>query len=193
MPRPSNQDHIRLTMFRANQGFLGASSQSAKTSRGSRSGGRYAGLPSGNTAGTPWARVLVLPGSKEDDFLFPFCGLLVADFGEEHRHGIELLFGPLIRPHAQESQGDALGYGGRLFILHGPVKIDLGHAKIAPAGNEQFAGKLVVRHVRAQGRVNPMMIGLGRIGPQIDGKFGFDPEQVAPLHRPVVCKFVPGQ
>jgi len=34
------------------------------------------------------------------------------------------------------------------------------------------------------------MIGLHRVRPQIDGKFRFDPQQIAPLQGPVVSKVV---
>ncbi len=47
MPRPSSQAQTRLTMLRVNQGFFGVISQSAKTSRGSRSGGNWILVPSG--------------------------------------------------------------------------------------------------------------------------------------------------
>ncbi len=50
MPRPSSHAQTRLTMLRVNQGFSGVISQSAKTSRGSRSGGNSILVPSGKTA-----------------------------------------------------------------------------------------------------------------------------------------------
>ena len=34
------------------------------------------------------------------------------------------------------------------------------------------------------------MIGLHRVGPQLDGEFRLDPQEVAPPHRPVVGKFL---
>src|ERR1039457_4041944 len=49
MPRPMSQYQALLAIARGNQGFLGVISQSAKTSRGSRSGGSLTFLPLGKT------------------------------------------------------------------------------------------------------------------------------------------------
>ena len=38
---------------------------------------------------------------------------------------------------------------------------------------------------------DPAVIGLHGVGPQVDGKLGLDPQQVAPLHGPVVGEFPP--
>ena len=40
---------------------------------------------------------------------------------------------------------------------------------------------------------NPAVIGLRRVGPEVDGKLRLDPQQIAPLHRPVVGKLLPLQ
>ena len=37
---------------------------------------------------------------------------------------------------------------------------------------------------------NPAVIGLRRVGPEVDGKLRLDPQQVAPLHGPVVGELV---
>ena len=37
------------------------------------------------------------------------------------------------------------------------------------------------------------MIGLHRVGPKIDGKLRLDPQQIAPLQRPIVGKLAPLQ
>ena len=37
---------------------------------------------------------------------------------------------------------------------------------------------------------NPVVIRLRRVGPEIDGKLRLDPQQVAPLHRPVIRELV---
>ena len=50
MPRSRNHDQTRLTRLRANHGFFGEMSQSAKTTRGSRPSATLAGVPSGNVA-----------------------------------------------------------------------------------------------------------------------------------------------
>src|ERR1043166_2676162 len=49
IPRPSNHAHTRFAIARVNHGFLGLISQSANTSRGSRSGVSLTAVPSGNT------------------------------------------------------------------------------------------------------------------------------------------------
>ena len=50
IPRPTSHAQTRLTMLRANHGFSGVISQSAKTSRGSRFAGNSILVPSGKTA-----------------------------------------------------------------------------------------------------------------------------------------------
>src|SRR5208283_4903208 len=55
-------------------------------------------------------------------------------------------------------------------------------AEIAAAGGEQVAGEAVVGLVGAEGIQNPVVVGLGGIGPEVDGEFGFDAEEVAPPH-----------
>src|ERR1039457_1710041 len=50
MPRPSSQAQTRFAMLRVNQGFFGVISQSAKTSRGSRSGDSLTCFPPGKAA-----------------------------------------------------------------------------------------------------------------------------------------------
>ena len=35
-----------------------------------------------------------------------------------------------------------------------------------------------------------MVVGLGALGPEVDRKLGFDAQQVAPLHGPVIGKLV---
>ena len=59
-------------------------SQSAKTSRGSRSGGKVDRRAVGKDR--PWRRSAGLLGIEEDDLLLPFGGGLVADPREEDRH-----------------------------------------------------------------------------------------------------------
>ena len=39
-------------------------------------------------------------------------------------------------------------------------------------------------------RPNPAVIGLHRVGPEVDGELRLDPQQVAPLHGPVVGELV---
>ena len=208
MPRPSSQAQTRLTMLRVNQGFFGVISQSAKTSRGSRSGGSLTGFPSGKTAacgavlvgGTAGALDALLHAwalaserVPEDDFLLPLAGGLVADLREEGRHARQLVGRPGLGPRAHERQGHGGGDAFRRPVLDGAVEVDRADAEIAAAGGEQLADELVIRLVLRDGRPDPAVIGLGRVGPEIDGELRLDPQDVAPFHRPVIGELVPLQ
>ena len=103
------------------------------------------------------------------------------------------LLRPVLGPRPHERQGHGLGDGLRLPALDGAVEVDLGHAEIAAAGREHLPDEPVVRHVLLDARPNPAVIRLRRIGPQVDGELRLDPQQVAPLHRPVVGKLLPLQ
>ena len=214
MPRPSSQAHTRLAMLRVNQGFFGVISQSAKTSRGSRSGDNWILVPSGNIAangavatGTVAAgdrRVLrpALSGSlgaagsagliriPEDVFFLPFPRGLVADLREEDRHARQPLFGPGVGPRSHEGQGHGHRRAFRGPVLNGAVEVDRADAEIAAAGGEHLADELVVGLVLGDRRPHPAVIGLGRVGPKVDGKLGLDPQDVAPFHGPVVGELV---
>ena len=71
IPRPSSHDQTRLAMLRVNQGFFGVINQSAKTSRGSRSGESLASFPPGKTA--VCGGVLVGGGAGALDVLLHAC------------------------------------------------------------------------------------------------------------------------
>ena len=81
----------------------------------------------------------------------------------------------------------------RVAVLHGAIKIGLADLEIAAAGREQVAHELVVGLVRRDGAPDPVVIGLRRVGPQINGELRLHPQQVAPLHRPVIRKFIARQ
>ena len=100
------------------------------------------------------------------------------------------LLGPAFRPHSHEAQRHGLGDGLRLAALHGAVEVHLRVAEIAAAGGEHLADEPVVRHVLLDARADPAVIGLHRVGPELDGELRLDPQQVAPLHRPVVGELV---
>ena len=74
MPRPKIHAHVRFTAARANQRFPGASSQSAKATRGSAPGGTFTLRPVRQDGfQRPHRR-----GVEADDFLFPFSGGFVS-------------------------------------------------------------------------------------------------------------------
>ncbi len=80
--------------------------------------------------------------------------------------------------------------GLRFLALDGAVEVDLGHTEIAAAGREHLPDEPVIRQVLLDAVPNPAVIRLHRIGPQIDGELRLDPQQVAPLHRPVIRKLL---
>ena len=126
----------------------------------------------------------------EDNFLCPLRRGFVADPGEKNRHRRQSLLRPFFRPCPHEGQGDRLRQSLRFLALHRPVEIDWRVSDIAAARDQQFADKLVVRPVFLDSSPDPAMIGLYRIRPQVDGKLGFHPQQVAPFHCPVIGKFI---
>ncbi|RKY08025.1 MAG: hypothetical protein DRP66_05430 [Planctomycetota bacterium] len=77
------------------------------------------------------------------------------------------------------------------MALYRAIEIDLRRAKVAAAGGQQLASKLIVRHILSDGIVNPSVIGLHCVWPEVDGELGLYPQQIAPLQRPVVGKGVP--
>src|ERR1035441_6859552 len=121
-----------------------------------------------------------------DDLLFPLGGFLVADLGEETGHGGEAFGGPVFGAHAHKREGDGLRDGGRFLALHGAVEIDRRVAEIAAAGGQKIADEAVVGLVVADGGADPVVIGLGGVGPEVDGELGLDAQQVTPLHGPIV-------
>ena len=83
-----------------------------------------------------------------------------------------------------------MGDGLRLLALHRPVEIDLGLAEIAAAGRQHFSNEPVVRQILPDTGSNPTVICLHGVGPEVDGKLRLDPQQIAPLHGPVVGELV---
>ncbi len=67
----------------------------------------------------------VLAGVEEDDLFLPFARGLVADLGEEGRHGGQPLLGPVLGPSSHEGQRHGLCDGLRLLALDGAVEVDL--------------------------------------------------------------------
>jgi len=128
-----------------------------------------------------------------NDLLFPLVGGLVADLGEEGRHAGKPLFGPLVGPLPQERQCHGLGDALRGLALHGAVEVHLAHAEVAAVGREHLPDEPVIGQILANAGANPAVIGLGRIGPEVDGELGLHPQQIAPLHRPIVGKLLPLQ
>ena len=58
--------------------------------------------------------------------------------------------------------------------MHGAIEIDLGYTEIAAAFGEEFAHEAVIGLVLAEGGADPVMVGLGGVRPEIDGKLSFD-------------------
>ena len=100
---------------------------------------------------------------------------------------------PLIRTRPHERQRHRLRDALRVAVLHGAIKISLADLKIAAAGREQVAYELVVGLVLLDGGSDPAVIRLRRVGPQINGELRLHPQQIAPLHRPVIRKFIARQ
>ncbi len=123
---------------------------------------------------------------EQDDLFLPFDGRLIGNLRKEGGHARPALLGPALRPHSHERERHGLGDGLRLAALHGAVEVHLRVAEVAAAAGEHLADEPVVRHVLLDARANPAVIGLHRVGPEFDGELGLDPQQVAPLHRPVV-------
>jgi hypothetical protein len=132
-------------------------------------------------------------GIPVHDFLFPFRRGLDADLREKRRHAGQLISRPLVRTLTHERQRHRLRDAFRVAVLHGAIKIGLADLEIAAAGREQVAHELVVGLVSRDGAPDPVVIGLRRVWPQINGKLRLHPEQVAPLHRPVIRKFIARQ
>ena len=180
-------------MCRANQGFLASISQSANTSRGILPR-RKLGLGAVGKDGRRRRAVrgrLGLVRVEDDDLFLPFARGLEPDLGEEDGHARPALLRPTLRPHAHERQGDRLRDGRRLLALQGPEEVDLRRTEIAAAGGEQLPDEPVVGHVLLERGPNPAVVRLGAVGPEVDREFGLDPQQVAPLHRPVVGELRP--
>ena len=97
---------------------------------------------------------------------------------------------PGLGPRSHEGQGHGGGDAFRRAVLDGAVEVDRADAEIAAAGGEHLADELVVGLVLGDRRPHPAVIGLGRVGPEIDGELGLDPQHVAPFHRPVVGELV---
>ncbi len=125
-----------------------------------------------------------------DDLLFPLAGLFVADAREEGRHIRELGGGPLFGARSHEGERHRLGDAFGPAILHGAVEVGGRLAEIAAAGGEEVVGEAVVGAIFENRGVDPMVVGLGGIGPEVDGELGFDAQEVAPLGGPVVGELV---
>ena len=126
-------------------------------------------------------------GIEVDDLLFPLVGGLVTDLRKERRHFAD----PLSAARSHKGEGHGLRQRRRLLALGGAVEIDLGNAEIAAVRHQQLARDLVVGHVVSDGGVNPLVVRLHRVGPQVDGELRLDAQQFAPAHGLVIGKLVP--
>ena len=100
---------------------------------------------------------------------------------------------PRLDPRSHERQGHGGGDAFRSPILDGAVEVHRTDAEIAAAGGQHLADELVVGLVLGHRLPHPAMIGLRRVGPEIDGELRLDAQDVAPFHRPIIGKFVPLQ
>ena len=120
------------------------------------------------------------------DLLLPLRRALVADAREEGRQARLPRLRQARHAGAHERQGHRPGDGRRLLALDRAVEVDGRHAEVAPARRQQRARELVVGRVRPRRLAEPPVVGLHRVGPQVDRELRLDPQQVAPLQRPVV-------
>ena len=91
-----------------------------------------------------------------------------------------------MEPRAHQGQSDGCGDALWSLVLDGAVEVDGADPVIATAGGEQFAGELVIRLVLGNRFPDPAVIGLGGVGPNLDGELRLDSENVAPFHGPVI-------
>jgi hypothetical protein len=55
-------------------------------------------------------------------------------------------------------------------------------AEVAAAGSQQFAGEFIVGFVGAHSIPDPAMVDRRTVGPEVDGKLRFHPQDIAPVH-----------
>ena len=127
-----------------------------------------------------------LEGIPEDDLLFPLAGGLVADLREEHCHAGATVFRPEVGPRAHQRQSHGRGDALRSLVLDTAVEVDRPNAKIAATRREQFTDELVVRLVLGDRFPHPAVIGLRRVGPNLDGELRLNSQDITPSHRPVI-------
>jgi len=125
--------------------------------------------------------------------LLPLAGGFVADLRKEGGHARQTLLRPRIGPLPHERQGRGASEAFGRLVLHGAIEVDGADAEVASARCEHLPDELVIRLVGGDRLADPVVIGLGGIGPEIDGEFRFDAQNVAPFHRPVVGEFPPLQ
>ncbi len=125
-------------------------------------------------------------GIPEDNFLLPLAGGLVADLREERGHAGPTVFRPEVDPRAHQRQSHDRGDALRSLVLDGAVEVDRANAEIAPTRGEQFPGELVVRLILGDRFPHPAVIGLRRVGPNLDGELRLDSQDIAPFHGPVI-------
>src|SRR5205823_36583 len=84
---------------------------------------------------------------------------------------------------------DLADHGGQFHRrLEGAVEIRRAVRVAVALGRDDFPNKDVVGYIAAEGLAQPGVEGVGRPGPQL---FAVDPQQVCPLHGPVVGKLGP--
>ncbi len=119
--------------------------------------------------------------------------MLIRDAGEEGGKTCALGLGPGIDARAHESEGDGMGDGGGIAALNRAVEVGGRDAEVTAGRGEEGADEAVVRHVVADRIVEPLVVGLNGVGPEIDRELGLDAEDVAPLEGPEIGKFGAGE
>jgi hypothetical protein len=104
-----------------------------------------------------------------------------------------VLLRPLFGARAHERQRDRAGEDGGFAALDGAKEIGRADAEVAAARREQLAGELIVGQVVPHRRAHPAMIRLRGVRPEVDGKFRFNPQQIAPLRCPIIGKLLAGE
>jgi len=127
---------------------------------------------------------------KKNNLFLPFCCPLKPNLRKKSCKIGQTIFRPLLRLYPHKCQSHSLCNLLGFFALICTIKIDLGNAKIATTNSKHLPHELVIGHILTDARPNPTVIGLHRIGPEIDGKFRLNPQQVSPLYRPIVDKFL---
>ena len=126
----------------------------------------------------------------QHNLLFPLVRGFELHPGEEGCQVLSPVLWPSGNARAHECQGYDFGQTGRLTVLHRAVEVDWRYAEVAAARGEEVANEPVVRHVSTDGSLDPPMVGLHRVGPQVDRELRFHPQQVAPFQGPVLRELI---
>ena len=130
--------------------------------------------------------ILVRRRIKIDNLLLPLRSGFVSHLREKTGERVELLFRPLVSTLTHERQRHRGRNTMGTAILHGPVKVHLALTKVAAIRHQQCPGEMMERRIRPQVGVDPPVIGLRGIRPELDRKLRLHAQEIAPLHGPVL-------